>query len=83
MEPADLDLTLDSLLRKVFRRWPLTCAALLNLGLGKGEKAGQNTMQLRGKESKNLKDFFCFPVVLGNNFFGGVVLSSGIPSPKT
>lgn len=56
MEAADLGLTLDSLLRKVFRRWPLTCAALLNRGLGKGEKAGQNTMQLRGKESKNLKD---------------------------
>ena len=56
MEAADLGLTLDSLLRKVFRRWPLTCAALLKLGLGKGEKAGQNTMQLRGKENRNLKD---------------------------
>lgn len=56
MEAADLGLTLDSLLRKVFRRWPLTCAALLKLGLGEGEKAGQNTMQLRGKETRDLKD---------------------------
>lgn len=48
---------LDSLLRKVLRRWPLTCAALLRLGLGKGEKAVQkNTMHLKGKETRILED---------------------------